>query len=285
MKQNYLQVSAFVLHAKPFKENSQILQLFSLEQGRFSVIAKGVKGKRSQARKAILQPFNELTIHYIGKSELKTLTQCDLVTSPSFMPGMSLQGKVLACGYYANELLLRALPERHDYPELYFAYRQFISSLKEEPEVAPLLRNFEIALLTAMGIAPDCEFDIEQNPIDRDKQYTYIQQSGFKLAEPSVNYHSINVGIRESGIGEPGKRETAQKVMNERGPDYGDSYSGQAILSLSTGEYYSEHLKASQQITHLLLREVIGDKPLQSRKLWQHMGLANMENLKKPRTN
>jgi len=50
-------------------------------------------------------------------------------------------------------------------------------------------------------------------------------------------------------------------------------YSGQAILCLATGEHFPEHFKACQAITAHFLADIIGHKPLQSRKLWQHLGL------------
>ena len=119
--QNLQQVSAFVLHSRAFQENSLIIQVFSLELGRFSLIAKGIKGKRSMARKAQLQPFQKLLIEFTGKSDLKTLIHCEL-TAAQPVSILSLQGQALACAYYASELVLRGLPEGHEYPELFHFY-------------------------------------------------------------------------------------------------------------------------------------------------------------------
>lgn len=241
MNQKKSQTSAFVLHARAYQENSQIIQFFSLELGRFSAIAKGIKGKRSQARKATLQPFSQLSIEYIGRGDLKTLTHCEVDNQVNFSLGYILRDKALACGYYANELLLRALPEYHDYPDFFHVYHQFIDDLKTKNEILFGLRNFEVALLTTIGLAPDWQYTIDGEAIDKDEYYCFIPQSGFQRAS-----------------------------LNDLKSNY---YSGQAILSLASGEYFSDHIKASQQITRLLLSEVIGNKPLQSRKLWQHINL------------
>ncbi len=269
MTQKNQQVLAYVLHSKPYLENSLILQLFSLELGCFSLIAKGIKGKSSQARRAILQPFLELKIEFTGKSDLKTLLHCELNNQASLnSPLLNLQGKLLACGYYANELILRACPATHEYPELFYQYRSFIQELKtnlksasgdiNSCELNPLsskpmqtiLREFEVGLLTAIGIAPDWFFDTNQMPIESEKEYIIYPESGFQLAEPLPNYD----------------------ILGQKEQNY-SRFQGHSILSLATGEQSPEYFKSSQQITALFLREVIGDRPLQSRKLWQSLSL------------
>lgn len=242
MKVAEQQVFAYVLHVKAYQETSQIIQLFSLEQGRFSVIAKGIKSKRSQARKAILQPFFLLNIEFTGKSELKTLLHCEKIAEPGLLFNKGLTGKPLACAYYATELLLRGLPEKQTSPELFESYRHLIEQVAElKPvQIPPLLRRFEVTLLNTIGIAPDWNFDVDQNPICADKRYLLVHQTGFKLTD-SLNQH--------------------------------ESFTGQSILSLVSGKFDSKNIKSSQKITNLLLKEVIGNKPLHSRKLWQHMSL------------
>ena len=273
MRQIQPQVSAFVLHSRAFQENSLIIQLFSLELGRFSVVAKGIKSKRSQARRALLQPFNEVLIDCVGKKELKTLTHCQLVISPERPLSVGLQGKALACGFYANELILRALPEYQENEALFHAYRRLVDTLAGQtnslasdssgsgaPNPAPILRDFEMSLLTAMGISPDCQYDLLQTPIVPDGLYRMLPQQGFERVDAKID------DIQETSVGEP-----VQKYVTTN--EFDQCFSGRAILSLANGNYQPQDAKASQGITALLLREVIGDKPLQSRKLWQHMSL------------
>ena len=256
MKQSQLQTTAFVLHSRPFQESSLIIQLFSQEHGRFSIIAKGIKGKRSQARRAMLQPFQQLSIEYTGNSELKTLIHCDTLTDNHSSVGFGLTGNKLACGYYANELLIRALPERLDYPTLFLHYAEFIHYLNKAEDgndISALLRNFEVCLLTALGIAPDWLTDIEHNPIVPEQHYQYINQSGFKMLKSDYSNEQNNSG---------------NKFDIDK-----DTYAGEVILSLASGNYQPKYNKLCQRITRGLLQEVIGNKPLQSRKLWQHMSL------------
>jgi len=239
MKRLTHQVSAFILHARPYQESSLILQVFSRESGRFSLIAKGVKGKRSQARKAVLQPFQELRLEYTGKSELKTLLHCERF-EPYAANAFLLQEKKLACAYYASELLIRGLPEGCEYSELYVQYANLLSELSHKDQYADYLRQFEVSLLRAIGLAPDFKFDIEQQPIDENWYYLWVPEQGFSRA--------------------------AEKEMSR-------GFSGHAILAL--GEKNTGQLsgRECQHICRLLLQEVIGNKPLQSRKMWHHINL------------
>ena len=52
----------FVLHRRPYSETSLLVDLFTEETGRLTVIAKGARAKRS-AWKSVLQPFTPL--HYL----------------------------------------------------------------------------------------------------------------------------------------------------------------------------------------------------------------------------
>ena len=88
----------FVLHRRPYSETSLLVDLFSREHGRLTVIAKGARQRKSQVR-GVLRPFGLITLGWSGKGEVKTLTQCE---SPA--PAFNLRKRRLFCGYYLNEL-------------------------------------------------------------------------------------------------------------------------------------------------------------------------------------
>lgn len=231
--------TSFILHSRPFKETSLLLSLFSKEFGRFSLIAKGIKRKNSQALRAILQPFSLLEIEYTGRSELKTLCHAELVAGQTRMPN-----KALACGYYLNELIMRSIQEWQEFPDLFACYKQSVFKLQSnlEPETlnptllnyAAILRNFEVSLLSELGVAPAWDVDVSGAEICADAYYHFIVEQGFELIE----------------------KESPR------------AYSGQAILNLGRSEFSAESVKSSQHISQMLLRQIIGDKPLESRKLW-----------------
>ncbi|MBV1910372.1 MAG: DNA repair protein RecO [Kangiellaceae bacterium] len=230
--------SCFVLHSRSYKETSLIADLFSLEFGRFSVIANGIKRKNAQAQRAILQPFRLLKLEYRGRSELKTLCSVDVVVESKFLY-RPMPSKAIACGYYVNELLLRTLQLGQEFPWLFDEYRASVEQLHNTQDLAHVLRNFEVSLLSELGIAPDWFSDISGEPIENLANYVFNIDHGFE-------------------------KITGPYLFNS---DY-KIFPGQAITDLGHGYFHSDTAKMSQQVTQLLLRQVIGHKPLESRKLW-----------------
>ena len=59
---------AYVLHHRPYRDTSRILELFTRDQGRVSVFARGARGARKGGASlvAILQPFNRLLVSWSG---------------------------------------------------------------------------------------------------------------------------------------------------------------------------------------------------------------------------
>lgn len=56
----------FVLHRRPYSETSLLVDLFTEETGRLTVIAKGARAKRS-AWKSVLQPLRHC--FYVGRGK------------------------------------------------------------------------------------------------------------------------------------------------------------------------------------------------------------------------
>ena len=239
---NKKSTESYILHARPFKETSLILSLFSQQQGRFSLLAKGVKRKNAQAQRAILQPFNLLNIEYVGRGDLKILSEVELVKQQAVSEPGCLSNRALACGYYLNELLIRSLQEWQEFESLFKVYDKSIKALQSRYEYSAILRDFEVSLLDELGIAPQWHVDVNGEAIGRDNHYHFNPEQGFELIkqESKLTYlHQL-----ESG------------------------FSGDAILSLGSGHYKPETNKTCRRITQLMLREIIGDRPLVSGKLW-----------------
>src|SRR3990167_1002919 len=93
----------YILHSRPFRNSSLIVELFSRQYGRVSVVAKSARGFKSRYR-GKLQAFNYLLASWTGKHELKTLGGVEFAAAPNYLTQLNL-----ACGFYLNELLLRLL--------------------------------------------------------------------------------------------------------------------------------------------------------------------------------
>src|SRR5690554_4077465 len=89
---------AFLLHKRPYRETSTLVELLTLHHGRVRAVAQGVQrpGSRSRGR---LQPFAPLHVTWTGEGELKRLRLMESRGAAAL-----LAGEGLLCGLYANEL-------------------------------------------------------------------------------------------------------------------------------------------------------------------------------------
>ena len=164
---------AWLLHHRPFRDSSQILDILSRDHGRLAVVAKGSRGAKSKLR-GILRPFLPLQLSWVIRSDLGTLTDAEMDSAP-----LSLTGDALLSGYYVNELILK-LTHRHDpQPEIFAAYGKTIERLAGSRDVAPHLRQFEIELLGMLGYALNLDHDTEsREPLRPQQQYEYRAEKG-----------------------------------------------------------------------------------------------------------
>lgn len=141
------QDKAFVLHSRRYRENSRIVELFTENHGRQSVVVR-VPKKRAATKLNQYQPFHELFVTWSGRSDLKNLR------SSEFLDYWSYSGRQSICGLYLNELLLYLLEKALAMPELYEAYRTALDGLKDQEAVHIPLRAFEKHLLDDLGYFP-----------------------------------------------------------------------------------------------------------------------------------
>jgi DNA repair protein RecO (recombination protein O) len=140
---------AFVLHSYPYKETSLIIDLFTRDFGRVALIAKGAKRPHSQLR-GVLQTFQPLSAGWVGKSELRTLTDAEWVGGM-----LPLEKTALLCGFYLNELLVKLLARDDAHPALFDHYVATLNQLAHNEPAPIVLRKFERALLKETGVSAD----------------------------------------------------------------------------------------------------------------------------------
>ena len=96
-------LTAFVLHRRPYRETSYIVDFFTLQEGKISAVAKGVKNSKSD-RKSLLQPFQPLNVQLAGKSDLK-----NLLFESTYLDHKSLfdESNLINCiNYFSSNLLI-----------------------------------------------------------------------------------------------------------------------------------------------------------------------------------
>ncbi len=168
----YLQ-PGYILQHRPYRESSLIIEVLTRDFGKISILAKGVRKPKSKVA-ALLRPFTLLSLSYLGRSELRTLTQVELVQTSPPLPGLALY-----CGFYINELTGHFLHKYDPHPEVFQLYQACLVQLSENSAIEPVLRNFELNLLDNVGYGLSLAFDEQhRRPVSTAKKYIFSADSG-----------------------------------------------------------------------------------------------------------
>ncbi len=139
----------YILHHRPYRDTSRILEVVTREHGRLSLFARGVRGPKAKLA-SLLQPFQMLLLSWTGRGEAAQLTGAE-----SAEPALPLPAPCLMAAFYLNELLMK-LTTRHDpLPPLFDTYHETLQRLRDGLPLEPQLRVFEKRLLEALGYGLD----------------------------------------------------------------------------------------------------------------------------------
>ena len=225
--------ACYVLHSRPFRNTSLLLEIFSEDQGRLPLVARGAKGPRSGGQ-GNLRPFIPLLADWRGKGEVKTLAGAE----PSGPPA-DLAGTRLYCGLYLNELLMRLLPRDDPHGPLFGYYARTLRALSDGEELERELRLFEKYLLHELGygLLLDRQADTGGS-IEANQWYRYIPESG-------------PVTARHDDQGFP-------------------RVHGATLRSLAADELRDPRsLAEARQLMRAILARYLGDRPVRSRELFR----------------
>ncbi|HHJ14968.1 MAG TPA: DNA repair protein RecO [Gammaproteobacteria bacterium] len=229
-------VPGFVLHRRPYRETSALLEVFTASQGRVGLVARGVQGGRPR-RRAELQAFRPLRLSWQARGELGTLSGVEAGGA-----ALTLTGAALYSGFYLNELLLRLLQRNDPQPVLFARYHDTLNRLcAPAPELERALRLFEKTLLQEAGYGLPLEADaLSGDPVDPQGLYEY------RLEQGPVR---VDAGRREGLL-----------------------ISGASLLALHRGELVGEALRDARRLMRAALDLYLGGKPLKSRELFRRVG-------------
>jgi DNA repair protein RecO (recombination protein O) len=231
---------AFVLHVRPYRETSAIAELMTLEHGRVSVVARGVRGRKRKGAETLM-PFARLLVGWTGRGQLRTLTSFEPIEHHW------LVGKSLYAGLYVNELMLRLLRSDDPHAELFHGYALTVSDLAgEAPIGAPIealiekgLRRFEKLLLKECGY--ELVFDRDADTGER------VNAHARYFLEPDFGFRRVSAG-----------KDTAS------------DYRGAALLAIAADQFdETEVRRVAKRIMREALAPHLGDRPLHSRALFR----------------
>lgn len=164
---------AFVLHARPWRETSFLVEVLSAEHGRVGLLARGVQGPRRHALRAALQPLQYIRFDAVQKGELAQLRAAEALDAAPL-----LVGEAMLAGFYLNELVLRLAPRLDPHPELYAAYAVTRERLRAVEPLAWTLRRFERDLVEALGFGFAFDTDGDGAPVDPAARYRLDPEHG-----------------------------------------------------------------------------------------------------------
>jgi len=231
--------AGYILHRRPYRESSLLLEGMTAGEGRFGLIARGARrGGRQRSQAALLQPFIPLWLNWGGRGELALLTG---VEARAEQP--RLQGRGLLSGFYLNELLLRLLPRHDPHPALFAAYEAALSRLSAPPEEAEwALRRFEVRLLQELGYGLSLRETADDGaPVQPAGGYCYHLEHG-------------------------------PLAMQECGCE-GVSVRGETLLALAREEPPGPEIRReAKRLLRTVLNLYLGERPLHSRALFRQTG-------------
>lgn len=226
---------AYILHSRPYRDSSLLLEVLTAEQGRISLVARGARRKtRGGSGSALLQPFVPLLLSFSGRTELKNLNATEAAGRP-----LPLPGERLFSGLYLNELLVRLLHPHDPHPQIFAAYGSTLGALASGEEIDDSLRRFEFALLGELGYGFELDIDGSSGEAVQAREW--------------YHYHP-DYGLVARGA-----------VVEAARP----AFSGADLLALAANDFGGGARLTAKRLLRLVLAHQLGDAPLRSRELFR----------------
>ena len=201
----------YILHHRPYRDTSRILEVITREHGRLAVFARGVRGPKAKLA-SILQPFQLLLLSWSGRGEAAQLTGAESADHGPAIPAVALMAS-----FYLNELLMK-LTTRHDpLPTVFDDYHAALEGLRRGPPLEPALRVFEKRLLEALGYGLDLAVEAQSGtPIGADKYYHFRAAQGLfptvAGAAGAVSGHSV-LSLAEERLESERELEDSRRLL------------------------------------------------------------------------
>ena len=212
------------------------MDVFTREYGRFRLLAKGARRQKTGQR-ALLQPFQPLSISWSGKRSLGTLTGVEIRRSYP-----RLRAQYLASAYYMSELLFKFLHAHDAHESLFDAYDETVAGLCGGSEPESLLRAFECSLLSEVGYGLQLERDAHSLQIlESTARYVYYPEKG-----------PVRVG--------------------QEGEETGFTVSGETLRALASQRFENQQvMQESKQLLRMLLTRQLTAEGFTTRRVYAQM--------------
>ena len=199
-----VKTQAFILHRFAYQEADLILKVLTKDHGIISILAKGIRRSKTKTQ-GCFEPFVPLEITYFGKNDLKKLKSIEMRGAY-----FSLKAERLYAAFYLNELLMYLIPPSFsagtELERIFEHYEKALGALAVsalEPILLPVLlletvlREFEIVLLTSLGVWPDLSRDEKGGSIDPESFYELVVEH---LPKKIISHDAIPNAIPRGGV-------------------------------------------------------------------------------------
>lgn len=230
---------AYVLHARPWRESSLLVEVLSENHGRIGLLARGVQGPKRHVLRAALQPLQHIRLDAVQRGELAQLRAAEALDAAPL-----LAGEATLAAFYLNELVMRLAPRQDPLPELFDAYGLARARLGAGTSLAWSLRQFERDLLDALGFGFAFDVDGDGIAIDAAARYRLDPEHG------------------------------ARRLLSDRGhDDRSDAATGRALLALAADQIPGpDDLAGLRRALRPVLLHHLGGRGLKSWELLGELG-------------
>ncbi|MCU0761046.1 MAG: DNA repair protein RecO [Steroidobacteraceae bacterium] len=229
--------AAYVLHHRPWRDTSRLLDVFARDHGRMALFARGVRGPKSRLA-SLLQPFQPLLLCWSGNGDPGQLTRAEPGSEDGVDLPAPLPPATLMSAWYLNELLLKLTTRLDPQPALYLAYEAALAALRRGEPAAPVLRRFELQLLELLGYGLDVLHEARSGgPVEAGSYYHF---------HPSLGFVALS---------------------SDPGPD---AIPGTSLLALATGRFEDTRaLDDARRVMRIALDHLLEGRELRTRAVAQ----------------
>lgn len=238
----YQDLHALVVHLRPYRETSAMVQFFTREQGRLVGVMKGLHRGRQNKN---VQPFQLGSLSCSGKTGLFNVTSFESTSR------FDLHADALSAGFYVLELISRSLAEHQAEAGVFDATLMVLNNLSQGADLAPCLRQFELTLLSELGYGLD---------------FHRAGRSG-EAIEASGWYQLVE----EQGL--------LRVDADQAAADNPSLVPGWVLLAIAARDFqHPQVLRAAKRLNQQALAPLIGSAPLISRSMYVGAGETHASN-------
>lgn len=199
---------AFLLHVRPYRESSSLVEALTPNHGRVGLVHRAGR-KRGAPRPSL---FTFQNISWSGSGELGYLRELEDRGTRQLEPP-----ELKVCGLYVNELVLKLVPRHTTGNDFFVEYQTLLAKMDSNDNLEIVLRRFELVLLEAIGYGLQLEADAETGePINATVHYIYDYERGPLCARTDADRTTSGrtlLGLRDGCLEDQRSLREAKRLL------------------------------------------------------------------------